>query len=316
MGNTFCAFHPWHPGPAWSKGILPLKTCLIFNPRSGGAARAQTAVRAFAAHHGARLRLTERPRHAGELAAQALAEGCELIAAVGGDGTLNEVAAVLTGTGATFGLVPCGSGNGLGRELGIHGSITRALAILVDGSPRLIDSGLADGHPFFVVAGLGFEATIADRFNRLPHRGALRYLLLSARTFASWSPETYTITHGTSREQVRAFTLAVANSPQYGNQARIAPEAQLDDGQLDLCAIPPISPWNAAPLVWRLFAGTLDCSAQVTLRRGDRFVVERAAPGLLHTDGEVHAAGTRVEFLVRPASLRVLVPTPGMTLPR
>ena len=231
--------------------------------------------------------------------------------AVGGDGTLNEIASVLVGTGAILGLVPCGSGNALGRHLGIHGSVTRALGVLDTGVPHRIDSGLADGHPFFCVAGLGFEAEIATRFNRLTQRGFLRYLLLGARTFAAWRPQDYTVHHAGGREQWRAFTLAVANTSQYGNNARIAPTARTDDGLLDLCALPPISPWNAIPLTARLFAGTLDRAANVHQRKGQRFVVERSTPGPLHTDGEVHSAGTRVEFTLRPASLRILTPVPA-----
>ena len=273
------------------------------------------ALRAFAAHHGATVTPTTHPRHATALAARALAEGYELIVAAGGDGTINEIAAVLAGTGATLGLVPCGSGNGLGRHLGIHGSVTQALRLLTDGVPQLIDSGRADGHPFFTVAGLGFEAEIADRFNRLPRRGFLRYLLLSARTFASWRPQDYTIIHRGGREPVRAFTLAVANASQYGNHARIAPRARTDDGRLDLCAVPPISLWNALPLTTRLFSGTVDRVPGVISRQAEHFIVERAAPGLLHTDGEVHPAGRRVEFTVRPASLRVMVPAPDESFP-
>ncbi len=254
---------------------------------------------------------TTHPRHAAELATRALEEDCALIVVAGGDGTMNEVASVLTGTGATLGLVPCGSGNGLGRHLGIHGSVTHAIRLLTEGVPRLIDSGQADGHPFFTVAGLGFEAEIADRFNRLPRRGFLRYLLLSARVFASWRPHDYTVSHGAVREKVRAFTLAVANASQYGNNARIAPGARTDDGLLDLCAVPPISLWNALPLTVRLFAGTIDRAPSVVSRRHARFLVERSAPGLLHTDGEVHPAGPSVEFIVRPASLRVMMPASG-----
>lgn len=228
--------------------------------------------------------------------------------AAGGDGTINEIASVLVGPSATLGLVPCGSGNALGRHLGIHGSVTRALALLGTGHPRLIDSGLADGHPFFCVAGLGFEAEIADRFNRLTARGFVRYLTLATRTLVTWRPQDYTITSPAAREQWRAFTLAVANTDQYGNNAHIAPGALCDDGLLDLCALPPLSPWNVLPLTARLFAGTLDRSADFRRRTARRFVVERAAPGPLHTDGEVHPAGRRIEFSVRPASLRVMAP--------
>ncbi len=267
-------------------------------------------VQAFATRHGAKIELTAAPRHAMTLAARAVHDGYELVVAVGGDGTMNEVASALVATPSILGLVPCGSGDGLGRHLRIHGPVTRALAILVSGQPRLIDSGLADGHPFFTVAGLGFEAEIADRFNRLSRRGFLPYVLLAARAFAGWRPQEFAVTDASGTRRLRAFTLAVANASQYGNQARIAPRARVDDGRLDLCAIPPLSPWNALPLAARLFAGTLDRAASVVARQSERFVVERAVPGLLHTDGETHPAGTRIEFQVRPASLRLLVPAP------
>src|SRR5688572_21354012 len=158
------------------QSLPPLKTRFIINLRSGRAARHFAALRGFAAKHGAEVALTERARHASELATRALNEGCELIVAVGGDGTMNEVASSLVGTAATLGLVPCGSGDGLGRHLGIHGSIARACDILLTGRPRTIDTGLADGHPFFTAAGVGFEAEIAQRFNLLRRRGFLRYV--------------------------------------------------------------------------------------------------------------------------------------------
>lgn len=239
---------------------------------------------------------------------QALGDGCELIVAVGGDGTMNEVATTLVGTQAIFGLVPCGSGDGLGRHLGIHGSIARALEILSTGRAHCIDTGLADGHPFFTVAGIGFEAEIAQRFNRLRYRGFARYLATSAQAFLQWRPEDYTISGENGSETVCAFTLTATNASQYGNNARIAPDAQVDDGMLDLCTVPPVGFWNAMPLAAHLFHGTIGRVRGVRIRRGDRFVVERARPGLLHTDGELHEAGTRIEFKVRPASLRMMVP--------
>src|SRR5690606_3225308 len=110
----------------------------------------------------------------------ALDDGCDLIVAVGGDGTMNEVATALVDTPATLGLVPCGSGDGLGRNLRIHGPVTRALEILHTGRPRAIDTGLAAGHAFFATAGLGFEAEIAQRFNQLDRRGFARYVSTSA----------------------------------------------------------------------------------------------------------------------------------------
>lgn len=286
-----------------------MQTLFIVNPHSGRSARVLPAVRAYAATIGAEVRLTTGPRHATALAEQALARGVPRLVAVGGDGTLNEVARTLVGTSATLGLVPCGSGNGLGRHLGIHGSIAHILGILRGGHSRLIDTATADGHPFFTVAGLGFEAEVAHRFNQLRHRGFLRYLRTSAAALRNAAtPQTFTIEHEGVRREVRALTLAVANGDQYGNRARIAPGARADDGLLDLTVVPPLSAFNALPLLVRLFHGSLDGNATVLRLHAPGFTVERAAPGLLQTDGETHTAGERIVFNVRPASLRILVP--------
>lgn len=298
--------HPWLEPTG-------LKTRFIVNPRSGrNRAKASRAL-AFASRHGHSLALTTHAGHAAELARRALDDGCQLIVAVGGDGTLNEVAGALLDGPATLGLVPCGSGNGLARHLGIYGPHRHVFRTLTEGRSCLIDTGLADGHPFFTTAGLGFEAEISARFNQSGRRGFLRYLALSVTAFREWQPEECVITHESSRERVRAFTLTAANASQYGNNARIAPQARVDDGLLDLCVVPPITPWNALPLLGRLFTGTLAGARDITFRQYARFTIERAAPGLIHTDGEVHHAGARVEFAIRPRSLRVLVPPDAAT---
>jgi YegS/Rv2252/BmrU family lipid kinase len=285
-----------------------LKTRFIINPRSGRAVRALSQVRAFAEAHDAEITPTERSRHATELATAAVAEGCECVVAVGGDGTMNEVASALIGSTTILGLIPCGSGDGLGRHLGIHGSVAHALNILVSGEPRLIDTGYVNGRPFFTAAGIGFEAHIAERFNQLRRRGFLRYLTTSLRALRRWKPETYTITQAEERTVVRAFTLAVTNSDQYGNNALITPGARADDGLLDLCAIPPLNCFNALPLLIRLFAGSIDRQPRIYLRRGTRFIVERPAAGPFHTDGEIYQGEARLEFTIRPASLRIMTP--------
>jgi diacylglycerol kinase (ATP) len=294
---------------AWLvKASHPLKTRFIVNLRSGRAARSLEKIQAFAAKHAADVVLTERARHACELAARGQDEGCELIVAVGGDGTMNEVASALIDGSATLGLIPCGSGDGLGRHLGIHGSTTRALDILHNGRVRQIDTCLADGHPFFTAAGIGFEAEIARRFNQLERRGFLRYLSTSAAAYWKWQPEVYAVRLPGEHVEFHAFTLAVTNADQYGNNARITPGARVDDGLLDLCAVPAVSFWNALPLAAHLFHGTIGRVRGVNLRRATGFVVERPNPGVLHTDGEIHQAGTRIEFTVRARSLRVMCP--------
>jgi diacylglycerol kinase (ATP) len=291
----------------------PLKTRIIYNPRSGHLARKPELLALAQRFIAERLPNTtiiptQRAGHATELARQAVAEGCGIVMAFGGDGTMNEVAQALIGSDAILAVLPCGSGNGLARHLGIPLQPTAALELLRIGRPLAIDAGFADGRPFFVTAGLGFEALIAARFSGLTNRGLLGYLKTGTRAWWSYRTENYTITRQGTRHNHRALTLAVANCNQYGNNARIAPRATVDDGQLNLTAVPPVNLLNAAPLMLHLFRGTLDRRADVLQLAAPTFTVERSAPGPLHTDGESHEAGTRVEFSVRPRCLRVLVP--------
>ncbi len=298
------------PGPAT---LCRVRTRFIFNPRSGHNARRPYLLeraRAFIAEHrlDADVVLTEGPRHATELARQAVGQGCGLVVAIGGDGTLNETAAALVGTETVLGLVPCGSGNGLGRHLGIPGPGRGAFRTLLEGRVRAIDTGVVNGHPFFNAMGVGFDADLSARFNQLARRGLAAYAGTTLRMIFAYRPETYTISTGGRRLETRAFIVAVANSDQYGNDCFIAPGARVDDGLLDLTVLNPSGLLGALPLLPRLFTKSIDGSRSVTRLRGAHFTLERAAPGLVHTDGETRETGPILEISVRPRSLRVLVP--------
>lgn len=288
----------------------------IFNPRSGHNARNPWILeytRGFIARHrlDADLVATERPRHATELARRAVDAGCRLVVAIGGDGTMNEVASALIGADAALGLIPCGSGNGLGRHLGVSGPAEGAFRTLLGGHTRLIDTGLAAGHPFFNAMGLGFDAEISARFNALGSRGLQAYAGTTLKTLLGYRPQHYTVrTDGSLPLSTRAFLIAIANSDQYGNDCYIAPSARVDDGLLDLTLVRRLTFFNALPLAERLFTKRIDGSPSVVRLRSPRFVIERSAPGPIHTDGEVHDCGREVEVIVRPASLRVAAPPP------
>jgi diacylglycerol kinase (ATP) len=290
-----------------------LKARFIFNPHSGSNRRnprLRDRALAFIKERGldASLVSTERPRHATELAAAAVREGCELVVAIGGDGTMNEVASALVDSPAVFGLIPCGSGNGLGRHLGIHKAGQGAFNTLLEGRTMAIDTGIINGFPFFCAAGMGFEALIAGRFSLLTSRGFSGYLRASAAAWWNYQPEHYVIhQHGESRP-VEAFTLAVANSSQYGNNAYIAPDASVHDGLLDLTAVPRVNIFNAGPLIWRLFNGSIKRVSKVTHLQGAQFIIERNQPGWIHTDGEPRATTAKVEITIKPQSLRIMVP--------
>lgn len=293
-----------------------MKTRFIFNPHSGQNRRTPrlvSVIRAFIAEHrlDANLVFTSRPGHATELARGALTDGCDRVVVVGGDGTMNETARALVGTSAVLAIVPGGSGNGLALHLGLPTRPRQALALLADPTACVaaIDTGLADGHLFFNVMGLGFDAEISRRFNRLTRRSLTAYARTGLQAFLHHRGERVVISDGSGQgETLDAFIVAVANSDQYGNNARLAPGACVDDGLLDLVVVAPVGFFRALPLVARLFLGTFDHSPRVRRRRGARFLIQRSAPGLIHTDGETHAAGAAVEVAVRPHSLRLLVP--------
>lgn len=292
-----------------------MRARFIFNPRSGHNARNPWLLertREFIREHrlNATVVPTERPLHATELARRALDEGCDTVVAIGGDGTMNEVAAALVGTRASLGLIPCGSGNGLGRHLGIPGPGKGAFRALLSGNLRIIDTGVADGHPFFNAMGLGFDAEISHRFNTLSKRGLPAYVRTTLGALSEYQPVEYTIHAGERSLRTPAFLLTIANSDQYGNDCYIAPGAKVDDGRLDLTVVRRLTALNALPLAVRLFTKSIDRSSDVTRLQAPHFVIERPSPGLLHTDGEVRPAGERIEISVRPASLRILIPGP------
>ena len=292
-----------------------MKIRFILNPSSGRnrrRPRLAAHLRDFVSAHSidADVTQTEGPGHATQLARTATIVGCTHVVAVGGDGTMNEVAQAILHTPTALALIPCGSGNGLALHLGVPTALAAALDLIVCGGGRiaLIDTGTANGNPFFNAMGLGLDADISRRFNTLTSRGLPAYLRTGLAAFRALRSERVTIATQQHREALDVFLVAIANSDQYGNDARIAPGARVDDGSLDLVAIRPVGILGAATLAARLFSGRFDRSPHVRRLSGPHFVIERSAPGLIHTDGETHATTAHVEVRVEPNSLRILVP--------
>lgn len=299
-----------------------MKTLFILNPNAGRNHRRPELRRdleRFVVVHGlaADVVPTHGPGHATQLAHAAIACGCRRVVAVGGDGTMNEIAQALVGTPTALALVPCGSGNGLALHLGLPTRLHAALHLLLPGAAveTAIDTGSANGHAFFNAMGLGFDAEISRRFNQLRRRGLAAYFRTGLAALASHRPEEIELEHAGRRERHRVQLLAVANSDQYGNHAIIAPRASVRDGLLNLTAIRAASLIATVPLAARLFLGNLDRSSAVVTHAAPRFTIHRRAPGLIHTDGETHATAATVEVVVHPASLRLLVPRTAAPVP-
>lgn len=292
-----------------------MKLRFVFNPTSGRPRRNAPILpllRRFIAATGidADIVCTEGPGHATEITRDAVSAGYQRVVAVGGDGTVNEVAQALIHTSAAMGLVPCGSGNGLALHLGIPRTLPAMLQLATSTEARVVelDTGTANGIPFVNAMGLGLDADVGRRFNRLTRRGLPSYARTALKAFLSRRNERCFISTGSQRETIDVLLIAVANSDQYGNNARIAPGARVDDGMLDLVAIGPVGLFSAGILGLRLFAGSIDRSSNVRRIKGTHFLIERPCAGVIHTDGETHETDALIEVRIRPRSLRFVVP--------
>jgi diacylglycerol kinase (ATP) len=289
---------------------------IIINPISGGA-RADAARKraelasAITVRHGdpAEVFVTERPGHARQLAAVAAKRGARLVLAWGGDGTINEVACALAYHDVPLGIVPAGSGNGLARELGVAPRPEVAIAEALSAEPRRIDIGDLDGRLFVNIAGIGLDAYVAAQFNDAANarRGLANYAAITLRALGSYAPLEYRITAGESHTVSTALLVTVANSAQFGNGARIAPGARLDDGRLDLVIVEETSRWRTICQMRRLFNGTIDGMAGCSIRRIERATIECDRPMMFHVDGEPVQGGTSLRARVHPGALLVAV---------
>lgn len=254
--------------------------------------------------------LTEWPGHARVLTQEALARGAATIIAWGGDGTINEVAAVLAFTSASLGIIPSGSGNGLARALGIPFDPAQAFDVALNGRRRCIDAGELDGRLFFNVAGIGLDARVAHEFaaHGLVRRGFRRYLEVAVRELFQFRADEHTVVADGTRLRTRAMLIALANGRQYGNGALIAPLARLDDGYLDVVVVAARSPLVAILQAPFLFAGWIARLPGVTTLPARDVEVTSARAVLYHVDGEPFIGGASVKACVHPEALRVIAP--------
>jgi diacylglycerol kinase family enzyme len=241
--------------------------------------------------------------HATELAADAVRQGIRRLVIIGGDGSVNETARALINTQTALGIVPVGSGNGLARHLGLSLNPKTAIEQAVNGRPVVIDSGKINEHAFFCTTGIGFDAYVAHEFALQPVRGLPTYIRTAYRAFWNYQPATYEIDH-----QVQTlFSLTVANAGQFGNNAWIAPKANVADGLLDVCQLKPFPRSAVGMLAWRLFNKTLDQSNFLATRTVRSVVVKGAGPLLIHVDGEPVSLDTDTAIVqILPSSLLVI----------
>ncbi|MBP3228283.1 MAG: YegS/Rv2252/BmrU family lipid kinase [Bacteroidaceae bacterium] len=258
---------------------------------------------------------TERAGHATELAAEAAARGVDIVAAVGGDGTVNETASGLRDTHTALAIVPCGSGNGLARHLDLPIDVEKSLRVINSGLVHRLDYGLCDGRPFFCTCGVGFDAFISDKFASSHRRGPVSYMENILLKGLRYKPQVYEIEDATGSEFHKAYVVTCANASQYGNNAYIAPAASMKDGLLDVVLIEPFNALQAPQIALQMFNKTLPENSHVKTFRTNKLRIRRRAGGVCHVDGDPFEAGRVIEVKLVPRGLDVVV-NPDAHAPR
>jgi len=246
--------------------------------------------------------------HAIQIARGASERGIDIVVAVGGDGSANEVAQGLVNTGTAMGIVPVGSGNGLAHHLRIPTNISKAISIINKAKVSKMDTGLMNGKLFISIAGLGFDALVAEKFSQGKKRGFWPYLKLVFFEFFKFKCHDYTITFKNTTIQRKALLISFANSNQFGYHVSIAPKASIEDGYLDLCIVHKMSAISAAMIVHKLFMKDVDTSRHIEVYKVKEVSVSCDGPISSHIDGDPNIPLKEVHVKIQPASLNMIVP--------
>lgn len=291
--------------------MKPKRTLIIINPISG--TRNKAIVEKLIERHlpedqfNYGIEYTLGPTHATQLARSAAKDHFDLVVAVGGDGTVNETATGLIHTNTALGIIPVGSGNGLGRHLQIPTNTLRAIQVLSESEVTRIDVCTANDRPFFNVAGVGYDAKIAQEFARLEARGFATYLYSVFNQWFKYKPKKYKIKTAEGEFKRRALLVTVANGSQFGNNAWIAPNARLDDGLMDICLLTKFHSLAAPMVAYQLFNKSIEDSRYMEVIRAAEFALKQKSK-IAHLDGEPYKLGKKIQFKVLPKALNILAP--------
>ncbi len=288
------------------------KILFIINPISGG--RDKQRIPGLIEKHldknkyEHRISFTERVEHGYMLAKAAVKDHYDIIVAVGGDGTVNEISKAIIHTDVTLGIVPFGSGNGLARSLKIPLKSIEAIQLLNKGNIDTIDAAKLNEHHFFNIAGSGFDAHISECFAKNNIRGFSGYIKTTFQELKKYVPQEYEINLDGNKIVRKAFIVSIANSSQYGNEAHIAPRADVKDGWLDIVVVKPIRWFKIPFLALRMFNKSAESSSYVEMFRAKKIEIKREYSAAIHLDGEPRIEKKDMLIEILPLSLKVIVP--------
>lgn len=251
---------------------------------------------------------TEQEGHASELAKKALEEGYEIVVAVGGDGSINEVASALVGSEAIVGIIPAGSGNGLAMHLGYGRDIDLAIKKLNTAEVQTIDCGTMNGRPFINIAGVGFDGLVSNLMKGSHWRGFLPYFLKSVEAGLRYTPRDCRIELDDKILNLTCFAISIANGPMYGYNFQIAPDARLDDGLFEVVILKDAPVWQYFAAVPSMLNSKIYEADFVEHYAARRVKISVAGENHVHLDGEGMVVTGDLNFEMKPGALKVLVP--------
>ena len=254
---------------------------------------------------------TEYAGHATEIARNAANRGIDIVCAVGGDGTVNEIARALVHTETSLAIIPSGSGNGLARHLHVPVDTLRAIKVLNEGQLQSIDYGLVNLQPFFCTCGIGFDALISQKFAESGKRGPLTYIENVLQTVVKYNADNYEIELEDEHAEhfsFKALLIACANASQYGNNAYIAPHASVRDGLLDVMILEPFNVLEAPTMALQLMNGTIDRNSHIKMFRCRKLTIRRKNSGVIHYDGDPIDMGEVIEVSIIKGGLSCVCP--------
>ena len=248
------------------------------------------------------------PGDARILAEKAVSEGFSIIAGVGGDGTMNEIVNGIAGHDILCGIIPVGSGNGLARNLGIPLEVPQAIRLINKLKTRLIDTADVNGTRFVSIAGIGFDARVANRYRKVSHRGFASYFRLVMEEFFNYRERNFRLVADGKEYNRRAMMINIANANQFGYNTYISPEARLDDGLLDLVITRKFPVTEIPRMMHLVYANKIDQSDYVEILKVKEVKILRTKGKRINLDGESVPMKKEIHIRVLPESLKVLVP--------
>ncbi|MBK5284579.1 MAG: diacylglycerol kinase family lipid kinase [Bacteroidia bacterium] len=251
---------------------------------------------------------TEYAGHGEELGAEAVRNDYFAVIAVGGDGSVQEIAKATSGTKTLLGIIPKGSGNGLSRHLSIPMNVESAMAIINKGNSKSIDTLKVNNKLCLNVFGIGFDAHIANLFSKSKKRGYITYVKLVLREFGRFKPLELVINADGKEIKLKSFLSTIANGSQFGNNAMIAPLADITDGLIDVCTMKKFPFYIAPSLIYLLMKNKINHSQYYSMFRAKEITIHSSKPIMAHLDGEPQEFGDTVHVNIQPKSLKIIVP--------